>query len=253
MSRSGYSDDYDDQDSLNLYRANVDRTIGGKHGQTFLREMAAALDALAVKELVADAIVRDETHVCAIGAVALARKLDVSKIDPYDRDSVAGAFGVTPMLACEIAYENDECGRVWDGTVRSGGRACANGCPITSRTPETLRAREDEMAETKVRPPDEPCKCGKHMLQPWWAAITDAGNDGTDYMRHSRESCLTQTERARARLPPWRSSRHLEQTNEGPYIVDCSTEACDDPTHFGGTITDSARRLDGARASGRSV
>lgn len=118
MSRSGYTDDYDDQGRLNLYRANVNRTIGGKRGQAFLREMAAALDALEVKELVADDIVRDESHVCAIGSVALARKLDVSKLDPYDGDEVAGVFGITTTLACEIAYENDECGRVWDGTVR---------------------------------------------------------------------------------------------------------------------------------------
>ena len=55
--------------------------------------------------------------------------------------------------------------------------------------------------ETKARPPDEPCRCGRHMLQPWWAAVTDAGNEGTDYKRHSREECLTQTERNARRVP----------------------------------------------------
>ena len=40
MSRSGYKEC--EQGALNLYRANVDRTIAGKRGQTFLREMAAA-------------------------------------------------------------------------------------------------------------------------------------------------------------------------------------------------------------------
>jgi hypothetical protein len=94
MSRSGYSDDCDEPYLLNLYRANVDRTIAGKRGQAFLREMAAALDAMPVKELVADDIVRDENHVCAIGSVALARKMDVANVDPYDGDSVAAAFGI---------------------------------------------------------------------------------------------------------------------------------------------------------------
>lgn len=56
--------------------------------------------------------------------------------------------------------------------------------------------------ERKV-PPDEPCKCGRYQLHHWWAAITDAGNEGTDYKRHSREECLTRTERdARRPKPP---------------------------------------------------
>ena len=108
MSRSGYSDDYDDHGALNRWRANVDRAIAGKRGQAFLREMASALDAMPVKELVAEDIVRDSEHVCAMGAVALARKLDVSKLDVDDPGTVADTFGIARALACEIAYENDE-------------------------------------------------------------------------------------------------------------------------------------------------
>jgi hypothetical protein len=51
------------------------------------------------------------------------------------------------------------------------------------------------MTETAQKVPDDPCKCGKYMLMDWWAAVTDAGNEGTDYKRHAREECLTQTER----------------------------------------------------------
>jgi hypothetical protein len=109
MSRSGYSDDLD-QAMLNRYRANVDRAIRGKRGQAFLREMAAALDAMPVKELVADAVVRDDKSVCAIGSVALARGLDVKELDIYDKDDVGKLFGVAPALAAEIAWENDENG-----------------------------------------------------------------------------------------------------------------------------------------------
>ena len=105
MSRSGYSDDCE---NLQLYRANVDRTIAGKRGQAFLREMAAALDAMPVRQLIAGEVVRDSDHVCAIGSVALARKVDVSKLDIYDGESVGQAFGITRLLANEIAFVNDD-------------------------------------------------------------------------------------------------------------------------------------------------
>ena len=87
MSRSGYTDYCE---HLGLWRGAVERAIRGKRGQAFLREMASALDAMPVKELVAEEIVRDPEHVCAIGAVALARGMDVSMIDPEDNDTVAG-------------------------------------------------------------------------------------------------------------------------------------------------------------------
>lgn len=107
MSRSGYSDDVD-QGALNLYRANVRRATVGKRGQAFLSELAAALDAMPVKELVADHIVRDDQHVCAIGSVALARQMSVADLDVYDQDEVAKRFGIARCLAAEIAFENDD-------------------------------------------------------------------------------------------------------------------------------------------------
>ena len=111
MSRSGYTDDYDDGDyPIALYRNAVNRAITGKRGQAFLREMTAALDAMPVKELVADVIVKDSQHVCAIGSVALARGMNVEALDEYDGDDVGKAFGIARSLACEIAYENDEGG-----------------------------------------------------------------------------------------------------------------------------------------------
>jgi len=72
--------------------------------------MATALDAMPVKELVADDMVRDDTHVCAIGAVAVARKLDVSDLDISEGEAVSRTFGMAPALAREIAYMNDEGG-----------------------------------------------------------------------------------------------------------------------------------------------
>ncbi len=107
MSRSGYSEDCDGT-SLVLWRGAVERAIRGKRGQAFLREMASALDAMPIKELVANEVVRDPAHVCAIGSVAVARQMDVAELDIYDRDSVGMAFGVAPALAAEIAFVNDD-------------------------------------------------------------------------------------------------------------------------------------------------
>jgi hypothetical protein len=107
MSRSGYSDDLH-QGELNRYRANVERAIGGKRGQAFLREMATALDAMPVKELIANDVVRSDQSVCAIGSVALARGMNVAELDVHDRHDVAKAFGVAPALAAEIAFMNDD-------------------------------------------------------------------------------------------------------------------------------------------------
>ncbi len=113
MSRSGYSDDVC-TGSLNRYRANVDRAIAGKRGQALLREMAAALDAMPIKELVADEVVRDSQHVCALGSVAVSRGLDVAELDIHDGEAVGKVFGVSSTLAREVAYVNDEAGP-WRG------------------------------------------------------------------------------------------------------------------------------------------
>jgi hypothetical protein len=107
MSRSGYSDDCE---NLGLYRHAVDLAIGGKRGQAFLREMAAALDAMPVKELITDEVVRTDGQACAIGAVALARRVDVSGLNVHDASEVATRFGIARSLAAEIAYMNDEWG-----------------------------------------------------------------------------------------------------------------------------------------------
>ena len=117
MSRSGYSDDSDDFDDENnagaLYRANVERTIHGKRGQAFLREMAAALDAMPVKELIAHEFISETGCVCAMGAVAQARKLEIPKgFDEGVPWEVGALLRITPMLAAEIAYHNDERGPV---------------------------------------------------------------------------------------------------------------------------------------------
>lgn len=107
MSRSGYSDDCDDTWGVIRWRGAVKSAIRGRRGQAFLREVLDALDAMQEKRLIAHALVRDG-ECCTMGAVALARGLEVSSIDPDDREEVASAFGIAEALAAEIAYENDD-------------------------------------------------------------------------------------------------------------------------------------------------
>ncbi len=114
MSRSGYIEDADEPGEFNLWRGRVKSAMRGKRGQAFLREMAAALDAMPVKELIADELVTEEGQCCAIGSVALARKIDVADIEPTDHECIANTFGIAECMTQEIEYQNDEAGP-WKG------------------------------------------------------------------------------------------------------------------------------------------
>lgn len=107
MSRSGYSDDYD---FMELYRANVDRTVASKRGQMFLRQLAEFMDAMPEKKLIAHKLINAQGECCTMGVVFKAKNLDVSKIDPEDGEAVGKAVGISAMMAAEIAYMNDEYG-----------------------------------------------------------------------------------------------------------------------------------------------
>lgn len=107
MSRSGYVEDMDDQWAHIRWRGAVKSALRGKRGQAFLREMAAAMDAMPVKRLVAMEL-EAGGEVCAIGSVGRARGIDMGKIDPEDYSSVAATFGIAECLAQEIVYMNDE-------------------------------------------------------------------------------------------------------------------------------------------------
>jgi hypothetical protein len=106
MSRSGYCDDGDEW-GLIRWRGAVASALRGKRGQAFLRELLTSLDALPAPRLIESALVTGE-GCCAMGAVAVARGQDVSKVDPFERDEVADAFGIAEAMAAEIAYVNDE-------------------------------------------------------------------------------------------------------------------------------------------------
>lgn len=109
MSRSNYSDDIDAWELIR-WRGAVKSAIRGKRGQALLKEMLEALDALPEKRLTADVLRSEDDDVCALGAVAAKRGIDVSKLDPEEYESVSMVFGIAEALAREIVYENDEGG-----------------------------------------------------------------------------------------------------------------------------------------------
>ena len=112
MSRSGYSDGVEGWELIR-YRGAVASAIRGKRGQQFLRDLVASLDALPSKRLIRHKLVEGE-EVCAIGSVGKTRGVDLSGVNPenyfdYDcGDKIASLFGISPALAREIMYENDE-------------------------------------------------------------------------------------------------------------------------------------------------
>lgn len=107
MSRSGYDDGCDGWDLIR-WRGAVNSAIKGKRGQVLLSEMAKALDAMSVKRLISDKLISHDGGVCALGAVAKHRGLNVDGIDPENSEQVCVAFNIAEALAREIAYENDE-------------------------------------------------------------------------------------------------------------------------------------------------
>ena len=107
MSRSGYDEDCDNW-ALIRWRGAVEAAIRGKRGQALLKEMAEALDAMPDKRLISDELVTKQGEVCALGAVAKRRCLNVDGIEPYDSRRVAQTFGVAEAMVREIAFINDD-------------------------------------------------------------------------------------------------------------------------------------------------
>lgn len=108
MSRSGYSDDYDEDGTGGLWRGAVNRAIKGKRGQTALKELAVAMDSMPKKTLAAESLVTEDGELCTLGVLGQARGLNLTQLDPENWDSVAKAFNIAPAMVREIVFENDE-------------------------------------------------------------------------------------------------------------------------------------------------
>ena len=108
MSRSGYTNDGDDNWALIRWRGAVNRALTGARGQAFLRELLAALDAMPEKSLVSSEL-ESGGEFCALGVVGRARGIDLTGIDTEDWQQVSDEFGIAGAMAREIMWENDEC------------------------------------------------------------------------------------------------------------------------------------------------
>jgi hypothetical protein len=106
MSRSGYSDDCDGW-ALIRWRGAVESAMKGRRGQKFLIELAEAMDAMPVKELIAHELV-EQGGFCALGVVGQKRGIALESIDPEDSRTVAEQFGIANAMAQEIVFMNDE-------------------------------------------------------------------------------------------------------------------------------------------------
>jgi hypothetical protein len=138
MSRipEGECDDIETQRRWALQRANTARQIRSKHGQAFLRELLAAMEALPEKRLIEGAIAKDGA-VCSLGALALKRRVDAGEdrqavldelasknVDPesddfdgdYIWDWAVAALEAPSLIAWEIPSENDDGGQKYVAT-----------------------------------------------------------------------------------------------------------------------------------------
>lgn len=107
MSRSGYSYDCE---NVERYRRTVENAIRGARGQAFLKELAAAMDAMPEKILIAEEVINGKGECCTAGVVCKKRGLDVSRIELEfgDCSDLAKLLGIARCMAAEIAYMNDE-------------------------------------------------------------------------------------------------------------------------------------------------
>ena len=108
MSRISYSEDEDYPGQFELWQANCERSLRGAQGQAELRELRDALLALPEKRLIHGALVDEEGGVCAIGAYASRKGLDLGKFDPEDEtDEVGIEAGMPKFVAWKVVEMND--------------------------------------------------------------------------------------------------------------------------------------------------
>lgn len=141
MSRSGYSNDGENNWAHICWRGAVSSAIKGKRGQAFLLELARAMDAMPVKRLVTEELQADGEF-CTLGVVGNARGLDMSAIDPDDSEVVAEKFGLAESMIREIVWENDEHPGVYVEQQQ--------GCPWRRETPEERWQRMRKWVDSNI-------------------------------------------------------------------------------------------------------
>jgi hypothetical protein len=126
MGRSSWHEDDDDDGRFNLFHGNLKRSLRGKKGQAALRELESVLLAMPDKALWSGVFVEPSGEVCALGAVAVARKvasglsLDealsvCADVDPDESEDAGVALGFPALVSQAIVWENDEANTtVWE-------------------------------------------------------------------------------------------------------------------------------------------
>jgi hypothetical protein len=141
MARINYSDEEDRPGQFALFQANCGRSLRGKAGQRALRELEAALLALPEKRLIRERL-WEAGEVCAVGAYAQYKGLDIWTMDPEDdSDEVGVAAGMPRLVAWKVVALNDiELDTVWEpayGPVQRGHGIYQGGIAlIREMTPE---------------------------------------------------------------------------------------------------------------------
>lgn len=108
MSRISYNDEEDYPGQFGLWQANCIRSIQGKQGQEELRALRDALLALPEKRLIHGSLDDEDGGVCAIGAYAKHKGLDLKAFDAEsETDKVGVAAGMPPLVAWRVVEIND--------------------------------------------------------------------------------------------------------------------------------------------------
>ena len=106
--RISYSEDERYPGQFDLWQANCQRSLRGKQGQEELRVLRDALLALPEKRLIDGALEDEEGDVCAVGAYAKHKGMDLKQFDPeYDTDEVGIAGGMPRLVAWKVVEVND--------------------------------------------------------------------------------------------------------------------------------------------------
>lgn len=110
MSRSGYNEDYGNEDgALAMWRGVIASATRGKRGQRFFRDLVVALDAVPDKRLIANEFQRDDGGMCALGSLAKLKGISgLEDVREDDYEDLGEAFDIAHQLAQEVMFMNDE-------------------------------------------------------------------------------------------------------------------------------------------------
>jgi hypothetical protein len=124
MTRSGYTDDFGDDypGQMELYRANVRRSILSAKGQARLKELRDALEAMPEKRLVANVFLEPD-NACALGIWARAHRganavldaaVDGFNGDDHETADLLRQFGWPKLVVLDLIYQNDRHETAWE-------------------------------------------------------------------------------------------------------------------------------------------